>query len=32
VEVDGTGENGMVMNDGKDGKDWMIGMGTVENG
>jgi hypothetical protein len=32
VEVNETREKGMVMNDGEDGKDWMIGMGTVENG
>jgi hypothetical protein len=32
VEVKKTRENSMVMNDGEDGKDWMNGMGTVENG
>jgi hypothetical protein len=27
-----TGENGVVMNDGEDGKDWMIDMEMVKNG
>jgi hypothetical protein len=32
VEVNKTRENGMVMDDGEDGKDWMIDMETVKNG
>jgi hypothetical protein len=32
VEVVMTGENGVVINDGEDGKDWMIDMEMVKNG
>jgi phage-related minor tail protein len=32
VEVKEQRENGVVMNDGEDGKDWMLGMETVKNG
>jgi hypothetical protein len=32
LEVEEKRGNGVVMNDGKDGKDWMIGVGTVKNG
>jgi hypothetical protein len=32
VEVDKMGANGLVMNDKKDGKDWMINMEMGKNG
>jgi hypothetical protein len=32
VEVKEIRENGVVMNDGEDGKDCMLGMETVKNG